>query len=71
VSDKSSVDSLEGTVVQEYNLMASPLLIEQLYKGLKKIYTNQTSICEGSTVVVEHKDKYQAAGLEIAELFIL
>ncbi len=46
-------------------------MIMQLYKGLMKIYTYQTSIYEGSTVVVEHKDKDQAAGLEIAELFIL
>ncbi len=36
-----------------------------------KVYTNQTNIYEGSTAVVEHKDKDQAAGLEIAELSIL
>jgi hypothetical protein len=36
-----------------------------------KIYTNQTSIYEGSTVVMAHTDKDQAAGLEIAESFIL
>jgi hypothetical protein len=36
-----------------------------------KIYTNQTSIYEASTVIVEHKDKDQAAGLEIAGLFML
>jgi hypothetical protein len=55
VSDKSLVDSLEGTVVWEYDSMACPQIIVQLYKGLMKIYTNQTNIYEGSTAVVEHK----------------
>jgi hypothetical protein len=36
-----------------------------------KIYTNQTNIYEGSTAVVVHNDKNQAARLEIAEFFIL
>jgi hypothetical protein len=31
-----------------------------------KIYTNQRNIHEGRTAVVEHKDKDQAAGLEVA-----
>jgi hypothetical protein len=66
VSDKSLVDSREGTIIWEYNLM-----IVQLYKGLMKIYANQTSIYEGSSVVVEHKGKDKAAVLEIAKSFIL
>ncbi len=36
-----------------------------------KIYTNQTNIYNGSTAVMEHKDKDQADGLEIAQSFIL
>ncbi len=52
-------------------MKACPWMILQLFKGLMKIYTNQTSIYEGSTVVIEHKDKDHAAGLEIAESFIL
>jgi archaellin len=32
---------------------------------------NQTNIYEGNTAVVEHKDKDQAVGLEIAKSFIL
>jgi hypothetical protein len=36
-----------------------------------QIYTNQINVLEGSTAVVEHKDKDQAAGLEIAESFNL
>jgi hypothetical protein len=43
----------------------------QLYKGLMKVYTNQSGIYKGSTAFVEHKDKDQAAGLEIAQSFIL
>jgi hypothetical protein len=37
VSDKSLVDSLEGTVVWEYDSMACPQTIVQLYKGLMKV----------------------------------
>jgi hypothetical protein len=36
-----------------------------------KAYVNQTNTYEGSTVVVEHQDKDQAAVLELAESFIL
>jgi hypothetical protein len=36
-----------------------------------KAYVNQTNTYEGSTVIVEHQDKDQAAGLELAESFIL
>jgi hypothetical protein len=71
VSDKSLVDSLEATVVWEYDSMACPQMILQLYKGLMKVYTNQSGIYKGSTAVVEHQDKDQAARLEIAESFIL
>jgi hypothetical protein len=38
---------------------------------MMKAYVNQTNTYEGSTVVVEHQDKDQAAGLELAESFIL
>jgi hypothetical protein len=65
------VDSLEGTVVWEYNSMACPQTIVRLYRGMMKVYVNQSSTYEGSTAVVEHQDKDQAAGLELAELFIL
>jgi hypothetical protein len=40
-------------------------------KGMMKIYINQTNIYDWSTVMIELKDKDQAAGLEIAELSIL
>jgi hypothetical protein len=45
-------------------------MVAQLYKGLMKVYTNQTNGLEGSTTVEEHKDKDQAAGVEIAESFL-
>jgi hypothetical protein len=60
--DKSIVDSLEGTVVWEYDSMACPQTIVRLYRGMMKAYVNQTNTYEGSTVVVEHQDKDQAAG---------
>ncbi len=70
-ADKSIADSLEGTVVWEYDPMECSQTIVRLYKGMMKAYINQTSTYEGSTVVVEHQDKDQAAGLEVAESFIL
>jgi hypothetical protein len=69
--DKSIVDSLEGTVVWEYDSMACLKTIVRLYRGMMKVYVNQTNTYEGSTVVVEHQDKDQAAGLELAESFTL
>jgi hypothetical protein len=41
-SDKSLVDSLEGTVVLEYDSKACPQTIVQLYRGLMKVYVNQS-----------------------------
>ncbi len=70
-ADKSIVDSLEGTIVWEYDPMECPQTIVKLYKGMMKAYVNQTNTYKGSTVVVEHQDKDQAAGLELAESFIL
>ncbi len=69
--DKSIVDSLEGTVVWEYDSMVCPQTIVRLYRGMMKVYVNQSNVYEGSTAVVEHHDKDQAAGLELAESFIL
>jgi hypothetical protein len=70
-ADRSIVDSLEGTVLCEYDSMDCPQTIVRLYRGMMKAYVNQTTTYEGSTVIVEHQDKDQAAGLEVAESFIL
>jgi hypothetical protein len=70
-ADRSISDSLEGTVVWEYDPMECPQTIVKLYKGMMKAYANQFNTYEGPTVVVEHQDKDQAAGLELAESFIL
>jgi hypothetical protein len=56
-ADKSIADSLEGTVVWEYDPMECPQTIVKLYKGMMKAYVNQTSTYQGSTVVVEHQDR--------------
>ncbi len=71
LSLKILLDSLEGTVVWEFDPMACPLMIVQLYKGLMKVYINQTNVLEESTAVIEHKDKDQAVRQEIIESFIL
>jgi hypothetical protein len=68
---KSLVESLEETVVWEYDAMACPQTIVKLFRGMMKAYVNQTNTYKGSTVVMEHQDKDQAAGLELAESFIL
>jgi hypothetical protein len=65
VSDKSLLDSLEGTVVWEYDSMACPQIRVQLYKELMKVYTNQSGVYERGVAVVEHRDKDLVAGLEI------
>ncbi len=65
------MDSLEGTVVWEYDSMACPQTIVQLYKGLMKVYANQSGVYEGGVAMVEHRNNDQAAGLEIAESFFL
>jgi hypothetical protein len=46
---------------------SAPLMIVQFYKGLLKVYANQTNVLEGSAEVVEYKNKNQLAWLEIAE----
>jgi hypothetical protein len=69
--DKSKVESLEGTVVWEYDSMACPQTIVRLYRGMMKVNVNQSNTYEGSMAVVEHQDKDQAAGLKLAESFIL
>ncbi len=52
-------------MVWEYDPMECPQTIVRLYKGMMKAYVNQSSTYEGSTVVVEHQDKDQAAGVEV------
>jgi hypothetical protein len=42
-----------------------------MYRGMMKVSVNQSNRYEGSTAVMEHQDKDQAAGLELAESFIL
>jgi hypothetical protein len=41
--DKSILDSLEGTVVWEYDSMACPQTIVRLYRGMMKAYVNQSN----------------------------
>ncbi len=51
--------------------MACLHMVVLLYKGLVKVYTNQTKVLDKSMTVVKYKNKDQASGLELAELFIL
>jgi hypothetical protein len=62
VSDKSLVDSLEGTVVREYDSMAYPQTIVQLYRGLMKVYVNQSVVYEGAARWWNTKTKTRPRG---------
>jgi hypothetical protein len=42
-ADRSISDSLEGTVVWEYDPMECPQTIVKLYKGMMKAYVNQSN----------------------------
>ncbi len=46
-ADKSIVDSLEGTVVWEYDSMDCPQTNVQPYRGMMKVYVNQTQHLRG------------------------
>jgi hypothetical protein len=46
-------------------------MVVHLHKRLMKIYANKSNASEGSTAVMELRDKDQAAGLGLAKTFIL
>jgi hypothetical protein len=52
VSDNSLEDSLERTVLWEYDLLACQQIVEQLYKGPMEVYTNLTKVLEEGTTVI-------------------
>ncbi len=71
VADKSLMDSLDGIVVWDHDTLVCPQMAVQLCKGFLRVYMIQINMLKGRTMVVEHKDKDQAAGMEIAESFVL
>jgi hypothetical protein len=60
-SDESIVDGLEGAFIWESDTLPWSQTMVQLYRRLP------TNLLIGSTTFIEHKDKYQAAGLKLAE----
>jgi hypothetical protein len=60
--DKSMVDSLEGTVVWEYDSMACPQMIVQLYRGMMKVYVNQSGCTRGQQQWWNIKTKIRRQG---------
>jgi hypothetical protein len=63
-ADKSIADSLEGTVVWEYDPMECPQTIVKLYKGMMKAYINQTSTYEGPRLWSSTKIRTRLPGLK-------
>jgi hypothetical protein len=62
VPDKSLLDSLEGTVVWEHYSMACPQTIVQLYRGLMKVYVNQSGVYVGAARWWNTKTKTRPRG---------
>ncbi len=46
-------------------------MVKYLYKRLMKVWINETNILEERVLLVNHKDKDQVAGLELADSLIL
>jgi hypothetical protein len=71
-TDRTLVDSGEGTYVWDYSQDACPdMLLVSLYRGRIKVLTNSTATFTDNTSIVSRRDKNQVAGLELKETTIL
>jgi hypothetical protein len=71
-TDRTLVDSGEGTYVWDYSQDACPdTLLVSLYRGWIKVLTNSTATFTDGTSIVSGRDKNQVAGLELKETMIL
>ena len=71
VTDKSMMDTADGTYVWDYSQEDCPDSIVQLYLGDVKVLTNSTASFSGGLAIVEGSEKDQVAGLELTESFVL
>ncbi len=70
-TDRTLVDSGEGTYVWDYSQDACPDTLVSLYRGRIKVLTNSTASFMDGTAIVSGIDKNQVAGLELKETMIL
>jgi hypothetical protein len=70
-TDRSIMDSAEGTYVWNHSEESCPDAIVKLYSGPIKVLTNTSSTFNGGVAIVEGRDKNQVAGLELTETFLL
>jgi hypothetical protein len=70
-TDRTLVDSGEGTYVWDYSQDACPNMLVSLYRGRIKVLTNLTASFTDGTDIVAGRDKNQGAGLELKEILIL
>jgi hypothetical protein len=68
-ADKSIRDSIMGTMVWQYKSTTCPQGLTQLFRGLIRIYSNDTSNFVESVAILE--DRGQVAGLELKETIFL
>jgi len=71
VTDRSMIDTQDGTYVWEYSQEDCPDSIVQLYLGSIKVLSNSSTSYVGSLAIVEGSEKDQMAGLELTESFLL
>jgi hypothetical protein len=70
-TDRTLVDSGEGTHVWDYSQDACPDTLVSLYRGRVKVLTISTAIFMDVTAIVSGRDKNQVARLELKETMIL
>jgi hypothetical protein len=71
VTDRSMMDTQDGTYVWEYSQEDCPDSIVQLYLGSIKVLSNSSTSYVGGLAIVEGSEKDQVAGLELTESFLL
>ncbi len=67
VTDRSMMETLDGTYVWEYSQEDCPDSIVQLYLGSIKVLSNSSTSYVGGLAIVEGSTKDQVAGLELGE----
>ncbi len=70
VTDRSMMDTQDGTYVWEYSQEDCPDSIVQLYLGSIKVLSNSSIFYVGGLAIVEGSEKDQVAGLELTESFL-
>jgi hypothetical protein len=58
-TDRTLVDSGEGTYVRDYSQDACPDTLASLYRGRIKVHTNSTATFTEGTAIVSRRDKNQ------------